>query len=194
MSDPWKQVNTPDQVDIVAPDGVVRCRIPAYYSGNLFVVDDMTADIRPGDEIRRLLPNGNEEAFQVLDPKFFKASFFSAHYQIKISRPAVHSKHTGGNYNVHLSGANSRVNFGSVDQSTNISHSDDVFAQIKATLDSQISDVNDRETLKTILIEMKAAQNKEALGTSYQKFIASAANHMAIIAPFLPALGTLFQN
>jgi hypothetical protein len=79
---PWKSTSTPEKIDVVSPEGAVRCSVTGYYGGNIFIIDDMKADVRPGDEIRRSLPNGNEEVFTVEDPKFFRAGPFGDHYQV----------------------------------------------------------------------------------------------------------------
>jgi len=111
MTQPWKII-TPDDIDVVAPDGSVRCRVKGYYSGKQFIIDDMSVDIRPEDEIRRLLPNGREEAFVVGDPKFYRNGPFGSHYQVVISRRGTFDRHRGGNYSVtiHGTGAGSQVN------------------------------------------------------------------------------------
>jgi hypothetical protein len=41
---PWKHLIEPDQIDVVAPDGTVRCRVEGYYGGNIFTIDDLTVD------------------------------------------------------------------------------------------------------------------------------------------------------
>lgn len=116
---PWTMIS-PDNIDVVAPDGSVRSHVQAYYSGNHFFIDDMTVDVQTGDEIRRLLPNGREEAFVVTDPKFYKDGHFGSHYQVEITRRGVFDKHTGGHYTINVSGNNSRVNVGSTDNSSNM--------------------------------------------------------------------------
>jgi hypothetical protein len=115
---PWSMIS-PDDIDVVAPDGTVRSRVKGYYSGKQFIIDDMSVDVREGDEIRRLLPNGREEAFFVTDPKFYKNGHFGSHYQVTIERQGIFDKYTGGNYTINVSGHNSRVNVGSTDNSSN---------------------------------------------------------------------------
>lgn len=115
---PWSMIS-PDDIDVVAPDGSVRSRVKGYFSGKQFIIDDMTVDVREGDEIRRALPNGREEAFVVTDPKFYKDGHFGSHYQVSVARPRVFDKPSGGNYTISVSGENSRVNVGSTDNSFN---------------------------------------------------------------------------
>jgi hypothetical protein len=193
MSQPWKHLHQPDEIDIVAPDGTVRCRVLGYYGGSQFVIDDMKVDVRPGDEIRRMLPNGNEEAFTVLDPKFFKGHF-GPHYQVKVDRSGIFSRYTGGNYNVHVSGSNSRVNISSSDQSTNTVVNGNLFNDLRKALRDGIEDENEREKLTKLVSQVEAARNQRSFVASYQALIASAANHMTIITPFLPALAEILTR
>ncbi|NKJ23850.1 hypothetical protein [Dyella sp. SG609] len=110
---------SPDDIDVVAPDGSVRSRVKGYFSGKQFIIDDMTVDVREGDEIRRSLPNGREEAFVVTDPKFYKNGHFGSHYQVSVARRGVFDKSSGDKYTINVSGHNSRVNVGSTDNSSN---------------------------------------------------------------------------
>ena len=193
MSQPWKHLHQPDEIDIVAPDGTVRCRVIGYYGGSQFVIDDMKVDVRPGDEIRRMLPNGNEEAFTVLDPKFFKGHF-GPHYQVRVGRNGTFPRHTGGNYNVHVSGSNSRVNIGSTDQSTNTVVNGNLFNTLRKALGEGIDDETEREKLTELVSQVEAAHDQKSFVASYQALIASAANHMTIITPFLPALAEILTR
>lgn len=115
---PWSIIS-PDDIDVVAPDGSVRSSVKGYFSGKQFVIDDMSVDVREGDEIRRTLPNGREEAFVVTDPTCYTAGHFGPHYQVAVTRRGIFDKHVGGNYTINVSGNNSRVNVGSTDNSSN---------------------------------------------------------------------------
>lgn len=141
-----------------------------------------------------MLPNGKEEAFLVKDPKCYAKSPFGPHYQVEIARGGVYLKHTGGNYNITVSGSNSRVNVGSTDQSTNPVLAGDTFNGLREALDEGVSDEGERERLKDLVNQVAAAADRKRFATAYQALIASAANHMTIIAPFLPALAGLLAN
>lgn len=76
-------------IDIVAPDGSVRHRTKGSVDAKAKEVriQDPSIVIQVGDEIRRLLPNGVEETFEVIDPVFYQRnSVFPAHYQVKVKR------------------------------------------------------------------------------------------------------------
>lgn len=175
--------------DVVAPDGTIRCSIKAVFAGNLIAVDDPSATILVGDELRRRLPNGSEEAFEVTDPKFFEGhGGIRAHYQVHFRRKGTFQKGQGGNYSVHVSGLNARVNIGSHDQSSNVAVEGDIFGTLKAKLESEVTD---REALKKLIAavdEMQRQQGKSEFAGAYQKFVSLTADHIGIVAPFLPAL------
>jgi len=191
MPRPWRSLAKPEDVDVVAPDGSVRCRVTAYYAGSIFTVEDVTADIQPGDEIRRLLPNGKEEVFMVNDPRFYDAGGFGPHYQIKISRKGTFPLHSGGNYNVTVSGVNSRVNISSVDSSTNTVLSGDIFNDLRRAVESGVHDASTRAALIRKIDDAEKARDTDRFVQAYQAVVASAADHITILAPFLPALTRL---
>jgi len=191
MTQPWKMIK-PDDIDIVAPDGTVRSRVKGYYSGKQFIIDDMSVDVRVDDEIRRLLPNGREEAFRVTDPKFYDGPF-GKHYQVSISRPQNFAPHQGGNYSINVAGANSRVNIGSSDSSINVAN-ENVVENIRQALGTAVEDAQHREELERLLSHIATAKDKGSFTAAYQQFITSAANHMTILAPFLPALTNILTH
>jgi hypothetical protein len=149
----WRELLKPSDIDIVAPDGTVRSQVKGYYAGTgkEFIIDDMKVDVRPGDEIRRQLPNGKEEAFVVEDPKYIDSEHFGAHYRVSISRPHIFERHTGGNYHISVSGPNSRVNIKSQDSSTNLSVQGNVYNGIRQALAESVSDHNELSELQSLL-------------------------------------------
>lgn len=191
MPRPWRSLAKPEDVDVVAPDGSVRCRVTAYYAGTMFTVEDMTADIQPGDEIRRLLPNKKEDVFNVDDPQFFNAGGFGPHYQIKVSRKGTFLRHTSGNYTITVSGTNSRVNINSSDNSTNTSLTGDIFNDLRRAVECGVPDASTRKAIIKNIDEAEKMNGRDGFLQAYQAIISSAANHMTIVSPFLPALTKL---
>lgn len=174
---------------IVAPDGSVRSTPKAQFSGSLVIIEGADVVVMPGDEIRRTLPNGTEEAFNVIDPVFYD-EHFGPHFQIKVSRKGVFPVHTGGNYNVHVSGPNSRVNIASQDHSVNLV-AGDIFGEITTALKGGISDQRKLNELLDLVEEMKRERGGKGFVLAYQKFVGLAAEHVELISPFLPALANL---
>jgi len=75
------------EIQIVAADGSIRGSTKAIIDGATATIPNATVVIVAGDEIRRKLPNGTEETFEVIDPVFHeKLRVIPAHFQVKIRR------------------------------------------------------------------------------------------------------------
>ncbi|MFH1344394.1 MAG: hypothetical protein ABIL01_24825 [Pseudomonadota bacterium] len=177
------------KIDIVSPDGNIRSSTQAIFGGDVLMVQDTSVIVEPGDEIRRTLPNGHEEVFEVVDPRFYDTFHgIAAHYQIKIRRRGTYPKHTGGHYSVHVSGNNARVNIHSLDHSTNTVNDGDVFKDIIKAFEAAAIDRARLEELKSVVEEMRSQKGKAGFAKAYQKFIGLTADHIGVVTPFLPAL------
>ncbi len=88
---PWRSVSKPQAINVVAPDGTLRCTVIGYFSGAVFFIDDMRVDVHPGDEIRKIVGDGPEEIFRVDDILLYERgrSSFPPHYQVTVSRLAA---------------------------------------------------------------------------------------------------------
>lgn len=192
---PWRSLIDPEDVEIIAPGGEVRSKVRAWFSGKQFIIEDMSADVRPGDEIRRPLPNGRDDVFVVDDPTCYTSGGFGPHYQVKVSRRGTMDRRSGGNYAIHVTGANARVNLHSTDNSTNISNSGTLFGDIRAALKSGVSDSKSRSALLAAVDEMETTKDDPGkFAQAFQAFVALAANSMTIITPFLPQLTALLGS
>jgi hypothetical protein len=181
--------------DIVAPDGIVRARTKGIYATDTVMIEDTSVHIEAGDELRRTLSNGREEVFTVVDP-VFNEQFHTipAHYQVVIQRKGAFPAKTGGNYSFHLTGPNARVNLQSTDNSTNIAVGGDLFGNLSAALRAKVGDEDKLQQLLSAVEEMKRTQSQSGFAAAYQKFVALSADHLSIIAPFLPALAGLIHS
>jgi hypothetical protein len=180
---------------VVSPEGKVRARVEGIVTKSLVMVDDPKATILSGDEIRRTLPNGQEEVFSVIDPVYCEdgPDDLGPHYQVSIQRKGVFAPTSGGHYAVNVSGPNSRVNISSHDQSVNIVHEGAVFDDLKKALARGIADEMERDKLLRLAEELSAQTKRPGFGEAYQRFIAASANHMTIITPFIPLLAAFFR-
>ncbi|WP_417610635.1 hypothetical protein [Parasphingorhabdus sp.] len=179
--------------DIVDAEGKIRSQVDAIATGKKIIVPDETVIIQTGDEMRRRLPNGTDETFEVVDPVYFQKTFgLPGHFQVEVRKKGMFPHGTGGNYTISVTGTNSRVNIASSDLSTNVAIDKSVFSHIRETLKNKVDDETERAALLAALQRVEAAGDENELGSAYQTFIAAAANHMTVIAPFLPALGQMF--
>jgi hypothetical protein len=93
------------------------------------------------------------------------------------------------NQTVNVQGPNARVNIDSVDNSTNVVHQGVPFSELRKAIESGVADSVERATTLERLADLEMATNKESGSKRYQAFIASAHHHMALLGPYLPALG-----
>jgi hypothetical protein len=178
---------------IVSPEGTTRSVERGLVDSKQIIIENTKAVILVGDEIRRTLPNGMEETFEVLDPVCFPGPVLP-HYEVKIRRKGTFPSGTKGNYEIHVSGINARVNINSHDHSHNVLIADNAFVELKNKIKSDISDTEDRNRLLAAIEDMqKHRSDHDGFATAYQKFVTSAANHMTLIAPFLPAITNLLS-
>ena len=125
---------------------------------------EQNAVIHVGDEIRRKLPNGTEETFEVVDPVYYEGlgGAIPPHYQVKIRRKGAFPSGTGGHLTFNVSGQNSRVNIGSVDRSTNLAASGDVF-DFTTQVTKSISDPAAKKELIAAIEEIDGIRAPELL-------------------------------
>lgn len=91
-------------------------------------------------------------------------------------------------YNVK--GDNARFNTNSTDNSVNIvtATSKDFFADLRGQIESEIPEGDERKKIVESLTELQASHGKPSFAQRYTDFMAAAANHIKVIAPFIPAL------
>lgn len=88
------------------------------------------------------------------------------------------------------------MNVNSVDNSTNVTtlSADEVFSELRKQLDAGISQENIRTEVLASLAELQSAQNAPGFARRYTEFISVAADHMELIAPFIPALTEMLRK
>jgi hypothetical protein len=94
---------------------------------------------------------------------------------------------------IYMSGDNSRLNINSEDMSTNIvSYDMRVFRQLRETVEKHVENADEKARIETAIKGMEDSVGSETFVQRYQDFIASAANHMTLLSPFIPALTAMF--
>jgi hypothetical protein len=152
--------------------------------------------VEEGDTIERKLPNGMVETYTVMD-RGYVADFNGVvppHYQMKVRKGTNLEQSTPSAItNVYnLTGPNARVNIQSADSSINISSvsNEELFPRIGRVIGENAQNDARRIEMLAKLGELQVA-NKATIGEKYRQFIASAADHMTLLTPFLPALTAL---
>lgn len=182
-----------DKVTLVKKDGERFEDIRASVQSDKIFTNDPAIPIEDGDVFERTLPNGIVEPYTILDAGFRQGTQgIEAHYQsvvqkqTKIDPPAQPSQIA-----CNLIGPNPRVNIQSHDSSANIIvefEPTELFGRIREAIDQNVQDGEMLKKLQEKVTELEKAQGTPGFAARYQELIALAANHMTLLAPFIPAL------
>ena len=136
-------------------------------------------------------PSGLDEEYIVADNNYYEGGSLS-HWEVICHRSgaALAPKQSIVN---NITGNNARVNIHSTDNSINQvgGASDEVFSQLIDVFRAQIGDAEARDKLVELVERMRQESKAGSFKGAYQRFISAAAEHMTIIAPFIPALTQL---
>jgi len=90
----------------------------------------------------------------------------------------------------NLNGANTRVNNHSKDYSVNIINmsSSDLFDEVRRILTENVTNQEELRELRLLVNDMENNQNTPRFIQAYTKFITSAADHITVLSPVIPAL------
>ena len=188
-----------DRVSLIKKDGTRFENLPAsVQSGRIFTYDPKIP-IEDGDQFERQLPSGIVEVFTVVDSGFQQAFHgIPAHYQSKVRKNTAESPRSPRPaaepqvvYN--LIGPNARVNIQSSDSSTNVVSVESVvlFDNLREVIRKSSLDSTIAGQLIQNVRAMQSAVGTKTFAERYKEFIAVAADHMTLVAPFLPALTQL---
>ena len=191
MRNPFEDFLT-SEVKIVKRTGAVLGPFKADVQGEIIYLFEVKTPIESGDTVLRELPNGAKESYTVQNAEFQEAFHaIPACYDLHVRkdddrrRDEILSSLTV--FNVH--GDFSRVNYQSHDNSINVmQQGETVFDSAREALRKEIVDEAVLNDLLEKLNAVETAASKSGWGEAYGRFIQSAANHMTVIAPFLPAI------
>jgi hypothetical protein len=184
-----------DTLTIVKQNGTVIKNVRASVQFPTIFITDESVPIEENDRIYRQLPSGIAETFVVVEPGFLSSPFGGmSHYEVKVRRvSSIDRKEFDRVTNIYnVTGTNARVNVGSVDNSVNIASGGDLFADLRTAVGA-ISDVRVREKSLEAIGALEKAKGSQSFPDRYKDFIQTLANHVAVIAPFLPALTALIR-
>jgi len=153
---------------------------------------DVQLQVEAGDQVLRVLPNGVKETYTIENAEYeegFHAIPASYRLHVRKDNDATRDRTLSATNIFNVKGDFSRVNFQSNDSSLNIQQSSEtVFDAVRRTLHEEIREEAVLKDLLTRLQEIEAAKSQSKWASAYSRFIEVAANHMTIIAPFLPLL------
>ena len=96
----------------------------------------------------------------------------------------------------HVTGHNNRWVTHSQDNSINVvtQSSEQIFASLRREIESRVPPGEEQTDILNRLTELEQAQSSSSFKQRYVDFIAVAANHISLIAPFVPALTEMLQK
>jgi len=117
----------------------------------------------------------------------------------KIDRRRLMPKRTEPTSSVtiyHVQGDNNRWLTNSEDHSVNVivQPSEQIFASLRKEIETKLPESGERQEILSRLTALEQAQNAPSFKQRYTEFISAAANHMALVAPFIPALTEMLQK
>jgi hypothetical protein len=115
------------------------------------------------------------------------------HYQTKVEKITDLPKAGHGQGYIQVTNENGKVNINSTDNSIDIKISNDT-TKIFNELRSVINEIDNSTELLKAMNDLENSIGKSDFLEYYSKFIQAAANHMTIIAPFLPAITSLIAG
>jgi|GEM_PF-399131 len=151
-----------------------------------------------GDLVIRKLSIGTEETYRVVNPEFHEGLHgIPPHYTLHVHKLGVpEAKRAVENVTYNISGHNTHINNNSVDQSTNISHSESEIARQlselrAAVLESNISGQEKqeaRELLDEVEIQLKSGRPKKSVIASLLKALPQVVSMTNAVASLINAL------
>ena len=188
-----------ERVTLVKKDGQRFEDLRAVVQPNLIMTNNPKIPIEDGDQFERQLPSGVVDVFTVMDSGF-QQRFHSipAHYQSKVRKNSAavppRPRPVAGPQGVYnLIGSNARVNIQSSDSSTNVVSVESavLFDDLREAIRKSSLDSTVVQQLIQHVDAMQSETGTKTFGERYKEFVVAAADHMTLVAPFLPALTQL---
>jgi hypothetical protein len=184
-----------DRITLVKKDGRRFQNLPASVQSGKISTLDPQIPIDDGDHFERSLPSGTVEKYLILDAGFHQAFHgIPAGYQSKVRKETALMAPTGATHVVYnLTGPNARVNIQSTDSSTNVVNVETsaLFVALRKVVSESIADDRARQQVASAIDGMESTVGTPSFSDRYKEFIGGAADHMTVLAPFLPALSQL---
>jgi len=193
---PFRQIMK-DTVTLVKRDSRRFENIKASVQRDKIFIDDASIPVEEGDTYERKLPSNIVERYTVLDAGYYEGiAGIKAHYQSVVRKETkIEPQRPPTQIVYNLIGPNARVNIQSVDTSTNLVEVEPnkLFEKLRGLIKNSISDEIVSAQLSEKVDELQEAQGTKNFVTKYQEFMALAANHVSILAPFIPALSQMLN-
>ncbi len=182
-----------EEIEIFDEYGKYIANVKGFFGKEYLTITDVSIPIVEGQYIIRKLPNGVNEKYEIINSKYNKGNEnVCDFYKLTLKKSTIKNKETktiiNNIYNCE------KVNVDSIDNSVNIklNNSEElILNEIKKILDS--IQENNKEK-KELFDEMCKNIGKKTFLEKYQLFIASMADHITVLTPFIPFLTSLINK
>lgn len=182
-----------EEIEIFDEYGKYIANVKGFFGKEYLTITDVSIPIVEGQYIIRKLPNGVNEKYEIINSKYNKGNEdICDFYKLTLKKSTIKNKETktiiNNIYNCE------KVNVDSIDNSVNIklNNSEElILNEIKKILDS--IQENNKEK-KELFDEMCKNIGKKTFLEKYQLFIASMADHITVLTPFIPFLRSLINK
>lgn len=181
------------KIKLIKQNGSVVDNIKASIQDGRIFVNRSDIIFDEGDTINRILSNGKVENYTIISATFYENfGGIPAHYELKVHKNVAGQEKIAKatSITVNASG-NAKINIDSVDNSITNTYSND--SKLFEDLLNIISkNIEDNKSIIKLVEEMRDnVSNKEVFKIKYSEFIQSVANHITVVAPFIPYLTKL---
>jgi len=182
-----------NEISLIRKNGERVDNIFASVQGREILMGDISLKMEEGDKILRMLPNGVEEKYVIINLEYHINDLFKGmeHVTIHVRKETQIDSHSPPNQQFNIYGNNSQMNINSHNaklNTTNVTHID-LFKKLRDVVREQITDENARSELLGRVDELEKVQEDKSFSEKYTDFIASAANHATLwsaLSPFIP--------
>ncbi len=187
------QIMNPVPVTVIKPDGRSFENVEAGVHSEKIFFNDPNLPLEAGDIVERSLPSGLVDKFEIVDPGFRNGSHrLPDHFRSKVKRwvapkELTDAVQTNITYNLH--GQNSKVNIGSVDNSTIYGgNTQSLYQELRRAIEEGVPAEEQSSLLESVGQLENAPENekKEAFGA----LVAKAATYLEILAPFIKVIAS----
>lgn len=141
------------------------------------------------------MPGSSNDSFRQLLAQSVGVN--AASMKTQIDRRRLMTKRNEGSTTIYnVQGDNARWNFNSTDKSINVitKSSAEFFTALRECIDAGVAEGEERTKILEAVTVLEQSHGRPSFAQRYTDFIAAAANHMTLLAPFIPALTEMLHQ
>lgn len=185
-----------DKVCLLKINGEKYENVLAHVQDKLILLPDTSVPIDEGDQFIRSLPNGRQETYEVINPRYYGDSIGGTepHYQIDVKKVLKSNKEFKGQdsgHKINITGNNSPVTINSNGNYINVDISgindENVFEELRKCISKYVNE-EDKEKLLSSVDNLEKTKGTSEYTKAYKTFMQVAKDCVAIVSPFIPYL------